>query len=65
MLTFAPGQEIPQQVLAGEVRMLSGWNCTPSSGHSRCRRPITTPSSVQADTSRQSGTLSGATTSEW
>ena len=47
------------------VRMLSGWNCTPSSGRSRCRSPITTPPSVQAETSRHSGTLSGATTSEW
>ena len=66
MLTFAPRpRKLRSRSLPAVVRMLSGWNCTPSSGRSRWRRPITTPPSVQADTSRQSGTLSGATTSEW
>src|SRR5690606_26492230 len=52
------------------VRMDSGWNCTPWTGCSRWRRPMTSSkppaaSSVQAVTSRHSGTLSRATTSEW
>ena len=70
MLTLAPPpsprpRKFRSRSLPAVVRMLSGWNCTPSSGRSLCRRPITTPPSVQAETSRQSGTLSGATTSEW
>ena len=66
MLTLAPRpRKFRSRSLPAVVRMLSGWNCTPSSGRSRWRRPITTPPSVQAETSRHSGTLSGATTSEW
>ena len=42
----------------------SGWNCTPHSGRSRWRTPMTTPSSVQAIASRLSGSA-GSTTSEW
>ena len=57
MPTRAPlARPIPRKFrsrsLPAAVRMLSGWNCTPSSGRSLCRRPITTPSSVQAETSR-------------
>ena len=37
------------------VRIDSGWNCTPSIGRSRWRRPITRPSSVSAVTSRHVG----------
>ena len=38
------------------VRIDSGWNCTPSIGSSRWRRPITRPSSDSALTSSTSGT---------
>ena len=38
------------------MRIDSGWNCTPSTACSRWRRPITTPSSVSAVTSRPAGT---------
>ena len=31
--------------------MLSGWNCTPSTGRSRWRMPITSPASVSDTTS--------------
>jgi len=66
MLTFAPSpRKFRSRSFPAVVRTLSGWNWTPSSGRPRWRRPITTPPSVQAETSRQSGTLSGATTSEW
>src|SRR6185369_13777473 len=52
------------------VRIDSGWNCTPSISSVRWRRPMISsmePSSrsVQAVTSRQSGTESFSTTSEW
>jgi hypothetical protein len=40
------------------VRMLSGWNCTPQIGYCLWRTPMTSPSSVSAVISRQSGTLS-------
>src|SRR3546814_8040487 len=51
------------------VRVDSGWNCTPSTGCSRWRRPMissTEPSSfsVHAVTSRQPGSESLSTTSE-
>ena len=44
---------------------IPGWNCTPSIGSSRWRRPMTRPSSDSAVTSSTSGTVSRATTSEW
>ena len=47
------------------VRTDSGWNCTPSTGRERWRRPMTTPSVEVAVTSSSSGTDSGRTTSEW
>ena len=47
------------------VRIDSGWNCTPSVGASRWRRPITRPSSVSAVISSTSGTGARSTTSEW
>ena len=47
------------------VRIDSGWNCTPSIGNSRWRRPITKPSSDSAVISSTSGTESRSTTSEW
>src|SRR5207253_584493 len=58
-------RKLPSSFLPTAVRMLSGWNWTPSRGCSRWRRPITTPSSVQAVTSRQEGTVSRSTISEW
>src|SRR6185295_7482969 len=45
------------------VRTLSGWNCTPSTGCSTCRTPITSPSAVRAVTCSASGTVVAA--SEW
>ena len=50
--------------LPTSVRMLSGWNWTPSTTNSRCRTPMSTPSSVHAVRSSTAG-RSGATTSEW
>jgi len=47
------------------VRMLSGWNCTPQMGSVLCRTPMISPSSVSAVTSRKSGSVSRAITSEW
>jgi hypothetical protein len=41
----------------------SGWNCTPSSGSSRWRTAITSPSAAVAETSNTSGTVVAA--SEW
>ena len=38
------------------VKMLSGWNCTPSSASFLCRTPMTSPSAVHAVTSNVSGT---------
>ena len=58
-------RKLRSRSLPAVVMMLSGWNCTPSRGRVLWRRPITTPSSVQAETRRQSGTESRATTSEW
>jgi len=43
----------------------SGWNCTPSTGRSRWRRPITMPESVHAVTASSGGTVSRSTASEW
>ena len=40
------------------VRMLSGWNCTPSMASVLCFTPMISPSGVQAVTFRQSGQLS-------
>ena len=47
------------------VRMLSGWNCTPSTSRVLWRMPITSPSSVQAVASRQSGQVLRSMASEW
>ncbi len=51
------------------VSTLSGWNCTPSTGNFRCRRPIMTRvpslSEVQAETSKSLGRPSSATINEW
>src|SRR5690606_7600541 len=44
--------------------MLSGWNCTPSMGKSRCRSPMIIPPSSQAVTSSAGGRLSRSTISE-
>ena len=43
----------------------SGWNCTPSSGRSRCRSAMTTPLAVRPVTSSSAGRLSSRTASEW
>ncbi len=47
------------------VRMDSGWNCTPCTGCCLCIRPMISPSSVHAVISRQSGSVSRLTMSEW
>ena len=47
------------------VSRASGWNCTPSTGRLRWRRPMISPSSDCAVTSRQAGRLARSTTSEW
>src|ERR1700743_2856515 len=46
-------------------RIDSGWNCTPSTASSLWRTPMISPSSVHADTSRQSGSDSRSIASEW
>ena len=47
------------------VSTLSGWNWTPSIGRLRCRRPMMTPDSDRAETSRSAGTVPGSRASEW
>src|SRR5690606_1103149 len=47
------------------VRIDSGWNCTPYTGCSRCLTPMISPSSTQALTAKQSGSVSRSTASEW
>src|SRR5881628_29463 len=47
------------------VRSASGWNCTPSTGRSRWRRPMISPSSDSALTARQPGSDWRSTASEW
>ena len=44
-------------VLPPSVRIDSGWNWTPSTRKTRCRRPMISPSSARADTSRSAGTV--------
>ena len=58
-------QEIPQQCGPSGVRMLSGWNCTPSTVSVRWRTPMISPSAVRALTSSSGGSVSGAAISEW
>src|SRR6266852_1084449 len=50
--------------LPSTVRIDSGWNCTPSTGRRRWRRPMISPSSATAVTSSASGTVSRRTASE-
>ena len=45
--------------------MLSGWNCTPWIGSSRCINPMIRPSSLSAVTFSTSGRVSRSTISEW
>src|SRR5690606_32723963 len=45
------------------LRIDSGWNCTAHSGSSRCASAISSPSSLRAEASRQSG--SSAATRLW
>ena len=47
------------------VSTLSGWNCTPWMGSSRCFMAITMPLSVCAVTWISAGIVSGSTVSEW
>src|SRR5690606_21495810 len=47
------------------VRADSGWSCTPSTGSSRWRSPMTMPSDVRAVTSSSAGTVVGSAASEW
>ena len=46
------------------VRMLSGWNWTPQIGKCRCRKPMTSSSSVHAVTTNSGGSVSRWATSE-
>src|SRR6266536_5492774 len=39
----------------------SGWNCTPSTGYVRCRRPMTSPSAVSAVISSSFGRVERST----
>ena len=43
----------------------SGWYCTDSIGRVLWRRPIISPSSLSAETSKQSGSVARSTASEW
>ena len=47
------------------VPMDSGWYCTVSIGSVLCLSAIISPSSVSAETSRQSGSVARSTASEW
>src|SRR5213079_1026371 len=60
---LAPSRKLRASSGPSGVSTDSGWNCTPSTGSSRCRTAITSPSSHVAQTSRQSGTETAA--SEW
>ena len=57
--------QLPRSLLPSVVRMLSGWNCTPSTSSVRCRSPMISPSRVHALTTRSSGRPSRATRREW
>ena len=57
-------QEILHQRGPSGVRMLSGWNCTPSTIKRRWRTPMISPSGVRAVTSSSGGRVSGAAISE-
>ena len=48
-------RKLPSRFFPCSVSTLSGWNCTPSTGHSRWRRAMIRPSAEVAETSRQSG----------
>src|SRR5204862_254991 len=58
-------RKLPSSRFPSTVRMDSGWNCTPSTGHRRWRTPMISPSSAHAVTSRSAGTVWGRITSEW
>lgn len=58
-------RKFPNRCLPSVVRMDSGWNCTPSTSISRWRRPMISPSSVQALISSTAGNDARSTTSEW
>ena len=47
------------------LRMLSGWNCTPSTSSVAWRTPMISPSSVQAVTVKLAGQLVRSIASEW
>jgi AAA+ ATPase superfamily predicted ATPase len=51
--------------MPSSVRIDSGWNWMPSTGCSRWRMPITSPSGAVAVTSRTSGSVVAETASEW
>src|SRR2546422_535707 len=58
--SFLPCQDycarkFAKRALPLRVMIDSGWNCTPSTGIVRCRRPIIRPSSVHAVTSSSGG----------
>jgi len=64
-----PADQIVKNVsnkrLPSWVRIDSGWNWTPCTGYSRWQSPMISCSSVHAVISRQSGSVSRFTMSEW
>ena len=69
---YHPSSQVTQSKMENnyDYGKASGWNCTPSIGSSRWRRPITSsrwpgPASVQAVTSSAGGQSCWSTTSEW
>ena len=63
LLDHAASRKLRASCGPTSVRTDSGWNWTPSTGSSRWRTAITSPSAAVAETSRQSGIVVAA--SEW
>lgn len=57
-------RKLRRRFFPSEVRMDSGWNCTPYTGSSLWARPMISPSSVHAVMRRHSGRVSRLTSSE-
>jgi hypothetical protein len=62
---FVPSMKFCSISCPCSVSSASGWNCTPSTGKLRWRRPMISPSSDWAVTVRHSGSEARSTTSEW